>query len=194
MIPTPSALISPEISDTHSQEVATESERSVHYPILSTTNQTYFPTRVRFPSLFYDIVLMAVDLDRKRELEQRISEYSDQKRTLEQEYRKSKDEEDRLHHRVRELDEEKATFTAEVVAINNTVTSLQSAQTRLAQQLDKKRMAEEKPDTTEEEIAKIHEKQVQSVMERVEHALAMEVFLRKMIFDFRNMSKRPFGL
>ena len=150
-MPMVSVLISPEMSNIHSPEVATESELSVHYPTLSTTNQNFFPTRVRFPCIFYDIVLMAVDMEKKRELEQSIAEYSEQKRILEHEYRKSKGEEDQLRDRLAQLDEERTALNAELVAINDAKTALQSAQTRLAQQMEKKRVAEANPDTTEED-------------------------------------------
>jgi predicted nuclease with TOPRIM domain len=124
---------------------------------------------------------MAVDMEKKRELEQSITEYSEQKRILEHEYRKSKGEEDQLRDRLTELDEERTALNAELVAINDAKTALQSAQTRLAQQMEKKRVAEANPDTTEEDLAKVQQKQLQCVMERVEHALTMEVFLRKTI-------------
>ena len=114
-------------------------------------------------------------MERKRDLERQISEYSDQVRHLEDLFRKSQNEEDVLHDRVRVLDEERTTLSNEVKAIRLLYTELESSKIRLAQQEAKKRTEEEKVDTTDADLAKVEQQQQQTVMERVEHALTLEV-------------------
>jgi hypothetical protein len=114
-------------------------------------------------------------VERKRDLERQISEYSDQVRHLEDLFRKSQNEEDILHDRVRVLDEERTTLSNEVKAIRLLYTELESSKIRLAQQEAKKRTEEEKVDTTDADLAKVEQQQQQTVMERVEHSLTLEV-------------------
>ena len=160
------------MSGFNSPEVDMGKELSAQYLTLSNTNLTSSATQV-YPRSW--IILIIVDLDKKRELEDSIRELTDQVRQLEEMFRKSQNEEDQLHNRLQDLENERKALADEMKAIRQLYTDLESNKTRLAQQQAKKKTEEERADTTEADLARVEEQRQQTVMERVEHALTLEV-------------------
>jgi hypothetical protein len=119
--------------------------------------------------------------------------------------RAAKQEEDRLRKEIEHIDTEHVrsptnfnliqdSIKGKIIARNKVISACEAAQTRLQTQRDNLAKEENRPDTSEEDLANIEEKRVRAARNREKTALALTVnlLLEKCNLLIRNLLKRQF--